>query len=296
MMLGLGNQLTKASAPDAPFTVDTLSEVITWLKADTGITETSSSSGVVARWRDNIGEADWVSNESGKQPSILGTGTSARLRWDGGDRMYQKEYDWDSSTDGFAFDFPHDVFDVMNSGGSGGFSFFVVFEFSGSLGLTLHTFISENHFVDDGTPGGTFTARTDIAGSIAIYTKGDFLALSGIEGGSGTVYNNSTSSGTEFVGSSSAQTELDGTSKFLFVIEYEGGTNGAITLRVNGANKPLTINNSSYEAGQITVGSLGAGSSGIRGDVYELINCSSKLSSENRGLVEDYLMDRHGIS
>ena len=91
-------------------------------------------------------------------------------------------------------------------------------------------------------------------------------------------------------------TVLDGTSKFLFVIEYEGGTNGAITLRVNGANKPLTINNSSYEAGQITVGSLGAGSSGIRGDVYELINCSSKLSSENRGLVEDYLMDRHGIS
>ena len=55
-------------------------------------------------------------------------------------------------------------------------------------------------------------------------------------------------------------------------------------------NKPLVINNSSYEAGQITVGSLGAGSSGIRGDVYEIINCSSKLSSENRGLVEDYLI------
>ena len=46
----------------------------------------------------------------------------------------------------------------------------------------------------------------------------------------------------------------------------------------------------------ITSGLIGANSGGIKADLYELINCSSKLSSDNRGLVEAYLMDRHSIS
>ena len=284
MNIGLGLGLTKTRKQGKPFTVDSLSEAITWLKADTGITETSVGSGVVARWRDNIGEADWISATSGRQPSISGTGVNTKLSFDGGDRLYQKEYDWNTTDDGFDFDFPHDVFDVMNSGGTGGSSTFVVMEVDSSLGLTTHAILTEAHFVDDGTPGAPFTARSDISGFVTIFTKGDFVNIAGINDNA-TAFNSGTSAGTEF--------PLD--QKFLATIEYAGGTNGAITLRVNGVNKVLT-NSTTVTAGVMTTGSLGQNSNAIKGDLYELINCSSKLSSDNRDLVEAYLMDRHSIS
>lgn len=41
---------------------------------------------------------------------------------------------------------------------------------------------------------------------------------------------------------------------------------------------------------------IGNNTNGLKGNLYELINCSTKLSSDNRALVEDYLMDRHSIS
>ena len=294
MALGLGLSVSKA-AVSGEFIVSNLSEVITWLRAEDDVT---TDSGGVARWRDKVGTADWVSNESGKQPSLVGSGTAARIRFDGGDRMYQKDYDWDSSTDGSAFDFPHDQFDVMNSGGSGGFSLFVVMEVSNALAQTAHQILAENHFQDDGAPGSPFAARTDIAGLITLTTKGDFIGVKGIDQTSGTIFNNTTSSGDFFPLSSQGQTALDGTSKFLATIEYVGGTDGAVTLRVNGSNKPLTISTgtpsgTSFTLGTITVGELGFF---MKADMYELINCSSKLSSGNRDLVESYLMTRHSIS
>jgi len=283
-MLGLGVGLIKNKKQGSAFTVDSLSEVITWLKADTGITETSVGSGVVARWRDNIGEADWVSNASGRQPAVSGTGTDTKLVFDGGDRLYQKEYSWNTTDDTFDFDFSHDVFDVMNSGGSGGLTTFAVMEVDSSLGQTGHIILGENHYVDDGTPGSGFTPRSDINGFVIVYTKGDFVNVSGINAGA-TSFNSGTSAGDEF--------PLD--QKFLVTVEYAGGTNGAITLRVNGVNKPLT-NSTTVTAGVITTGVLGYNTGGIKGDLYELINCSSKLSSDNRDLVEAYLIDRHSIS
>ena len=284
MILGLGVGLTKTTKQGKPFSVDSLSEVITWLKADTGVTETSVGSGVVARWRDNVGSADWVSNAATRQPSVSGTGLNTKLSFDGGDRLYQKEYSWNTTDDAFDFDFSHDVFDVMNSGGSGGLTTFAVMEVDSSLGQTGHILLGESHFVDDGTPGSGFTARSDISGFVIIYTKGDFVNIAGIDAGA-ISFNSGTSAGDEF--------PLD--QKFLVTLEYAGGTNGAITLRVNGVNKTLT-NNTTLTAGVITVGAIGANSGGIKGDLYELINCSSKLSSDNRDLVEAYLMDRHSIS
>ena len=284
MILGLGIGLTKTPKQGKPFTVDSLSEVVTWLKADTGVTETSVGSGVVARWRDNVGSTDWVSNAATRQPSVSGTGLNTKLSFDGTDRLYQKEYSWNTTDDAFDFDFSHDVFDVMNSGGTGGLTTFVVMEVDSSLGLTLHTILGEAHFVDDGTPGSGFTARTDINGFVTIYTKGDYVGVTGINA-SAVAFNSSTSAGTEF--------PLD--QKFLVTIEYAGGTNGEITLRVNGVSKTLT-NGNTVTAGVITSGLIGANSGGIKADLYELINCSSKLSSDNRGLVEAYLMDRHSIS
>ena len=293
-MLGLGNSITGGTAL-SDFIVSDLSEVITWLRAEDDVT---TDSGSVARWRDKVGTSDWVSNESGKQPSLVGSGTAARIRFDGGDRMYQKDYDWDSSTDGSAFDFPHDQFDVMNSGGSGGFSLFIVMEVSGSIAQTAHKVLAENHFQDDSSPGAPYTARTDIAGLITITTKGDFIGVVGIDQSSGTIFNNTTSSGTEFPLSSEGQTGLDGTSKFLATIEYVGGTDGAVTLRVDGSDKTLNVSTgtpsgTSFTLGTITVGELGFG---MKADMYELVNCSSKLSSGNRDLVENYLMTRHSIS
>ena len=282
-MLGLGNSITGGAAL-SDFIVSDLSEVVTWLKADTGVTETSTDSGVVARWRDNVGATDWISNTSGRQPSVSGTGVNTKLSFDGGDRLYQKEYDWNTTDDAFDFDFPHDVFDVMNAGGNGGLTFFVVMEVDSSLGQTVHSILTEAHFVDDGTPGSGFTARTDIAGAVVLYTKADFINVAGINAGA-VAFNSGTSSGAEF--------PLD--QKFLATIEYAGGTNGEITLRVNGVNKTLT-NNTTVTTGVITVGSLGQNSNGIKGDLYELINCSSKLSSSDRDLVENYLMTRHSIS
>jgi len=283
-MLGLGVGLVKNKKQGSAFTVDSLSEVITWLKADTGITETSVGSGVVARWRDNVGSADWVSNAATRQPSVSGTGVNTKLTFDGGDRLYQKEYSWNTTDDTFDFDFSHDVFDVMNSGGTGGLTTFAVMEVDSSLGQTAHILLGENHFVDDGTPGSGFTARTDISGFVIIYTKGDFVNVAGINAGA-TSFNSGTNAGDEF--------PLD--QKFLVTVEYAGGTNGAITLRVNGVNKPLT-NSTTVTAGVITTGVLGYNTNGIKGDLYELINCSSKLSSDNRDLVEAYLIDRHSIS
>ncbi len=282
-MIGLGLGVSKAAVSDE-FIVSSLSEVLTWLKADTGVTETSTDSGVVARWRDNIGEADWVSNASGRQPAVSGTGVNTKLSFDGGDRLYQKEYSWNTTDDSFDFDFSHDVFDVMNVGGNSGFSVFVVIQVDSSLGQTSHAILTEAHFVDDGTPGSGFTARTDIAGGVTITTKGDFYTASGISGG-GVSFNSATSAGDEF--------PLD--EKFLVTMEYAGGTNGELTMRVNGVNKTLN-NGNTRTLGLVTVGSLGQNSGGIKGDLFELINCSSKLSSDNRANVENYLMTRHSIS
>ena len=283
-MIGLGLGVSKALVSDE-FVVSSLSEVITWLKADTGVTETSVGSGIVARWRDNVGLTDWVSNTSGRQASVSGTGVNTKLTFDGGDRYYQKEYDWNTTDDAFDFDFPHDVFDVMNSGGSGGFTTFAVMEVDSSLGQTVHQILGELHFVDDGTAGSGFTQRTDIAGSVTIFTKADYVNLAGIDGNT-VAFNSGTSAGAEF--------PLD--QKFLVTIDYAGGTNGEVTLRVNGVNKTLT-NANTATLGTVTIGLLGNNiANGIKGDLYELINCSSKLSSGNRDSVESYLMTRHSIS
>tara|TARA_R100001224_G_C3985021_1_gene137242 strand:+ start:19 stop:903 length:885 start_codon:yes stop_codon:yes gene_type:complete len=294
MGLGLGNSVT-SSVTLSGFSVANVSEVVTWLKADTGITE-DSGSGLVGRWRDQVGTADWVQNATTNQPELFGSGINSRVRFDGTDRMYQKDYDWNFAEDGNAFDFPHDRFDTMNSGGSGGMSFFVVLEISSiPTSLQTHVVIQEDHFVDDGVPGSGFTARTDIAGNITILTKGDFFQLTGISAGSGSVFNSGTSAGTELPLSSNALGDLDGTDKFLLTIEYEGGTNGAITVRTNKVNKAMTTNNTAT-LGQMTVGQLGSNSNGLKGEIYELINCSSKVSSSDRDLIEDYLMTRHSIS
>jgi hypothetical protein len=209
---------------------------------------------------------------------------NTKLSFDGGDRLYQKEYSWNTTDDSFDFDFSHDVFDVMNVGGTSGFSVFVVIQVDSSLGQTSHAILTEAHFVDDGTPGSGFTARTDIAGGVTITTKGDFYTASGISGG-GVSFNSATSAGDEF--------PLD--EKFLVTMEYAGGTNGELTMRVNGVNKTLN-NGNTRTLGLVTVGSLGQNSGGIKGDLFELINCSSKLSSDNRANVENYLMTRHSIS
>jgi len=284
MNIGLGLGLTKTRKQGKPFTVDSLSEVITWLKADTGITETSVGSGVVARWRDNIGETDWISATSGRQPSISGTGVDAHVLFDNTDRLYQKEYDWNTTDDAFDFDFPHDVFDVMNLSGTSGASIFIVYEYSSSLGQTTHIFFSENHFVDDGVPGSGFTQLTSATGGASFTTLGDFVAISGISGG-GAAFNTGTSAGNEYPADQ----------KFLITIEYAGGTNGEITLRVNGVNKTLT-NGNTRTCGLITVGNLGSNSNSMRGKLFEIVNCHSKLSSDDRDKVEQYLMDRHSIS
>ena len=283
-MLGLGNSITGGTAL-SDFIVSDLSEVVTWLRAEDNVTTDSNG---VARWRDKVGTADWVSNESTRQPALVGSGTAARLRFDGADRMYQKDYDWDSSTDGSAFAPAHDRFDTMNAGGSGGFHIFIVWEVSQQHGQIAHTILAENHFVSL----SPLVTRDDIKGIIKAFTKGDFISVEGIVG-SAVAFNNTTSAGTEFPLATANETALDGTSKFLLTIEYAGGTNGEITMRVNGVNKALT-NNTTATLGEVTVGELGGLS--MRADLYELINCSSKLSSGNRDLVENYLMTRHSIS
>lgn len=282
MSLGLSLGLVRTKKQGG-FTVDSLSEVITWLKADTDVTETSVGSGVVARWRDQVGLTDWVSNQSGKQPSVSGTDENAALTFDGGDRLFQKEYSWNTTDDTFDFDFSHDIFDSMNDRGTGGFSIFFVINIDSSLSQTTHKILNEEHFVNDGTPGSGFTARTDIAGFVNITTKGDFVGLTG-DNTAKTAFNNGTSAGDEI--------PLD--EKVLVCIEYEGA-DGAITLRVNGANKALNTNNTG-ELGTITLGTVGASSGGLKGKLFELVNCSVKLSSDNRDLVEEYLINRHSIS
>ena len=89
-MLGLGNGITGGAALEE-FNVANVSGLVTWLKADTDITETSVGSGLVARWRDQSGSADWVSNQTGKQPDVVGTGVDTYLDFDGNDRLYQKD-------------------------------------------------------------------------------------------------------------------------------------------------------------------------------------------------------------
>ena len=293
-MLGLGNSITGGAALEE-FSVTNVSEVVTWLKADTGITE-DTGTGFIGRWRDQVGTADWVQNVSINQPQLIGSGINSRVRFDGTDRMYQKDYDWNFAEDGTAFDFPHDQFDVMNSGGSGGMSLFIVVELSRvPTTVQTHNILNEEHFQDDGVPGSGFIARTDIAGNITILSKGDFFQFTGITGGSGSVFNSSTPDYNELPSSSEVLTSLDGTSKFLLTLEYEGGTNGAITVRTNGVNKAMTTNNTAT-LGQMTVGMLASASNGLKGDLYELINCSSKVSSSDRASIENYLMTRHSIS
>ena len=186
-MLGLGNSITGGAALEE-FNVANVSGLVTWLKADTGITETSVGSGVVARWTDQTGSADWVSNQSGKQPALAGTGVNTYLDWDGGDRMYQKDTSWNTSDDGFDFDFPHDQFDEMNVGGSGGCSVFAVVQLD--TANTLNRIFSVSHFADDGSPGAPFgSTRTDIVGSVNLNTgnpasgsSNDSFAIGGISG------------------------------------------------------------------------------------------------------------------
>lgn len=281
MILGLGVGLTKTPKQGKKFSPDSLSEVITWLKADTGVTTDSNG---VARWRDNIGRTDWVSSIADRQASVSGSGVNTKITFDGGDRYYQKEYDWNTTDDPNDFDFPHDVLDVMNSGGSGGFHTFAVMEVDSSLGLTTHQIIGELARQDDGAPGSPFPLRTDIAGAVAIYTKGDYVGIEGINGGT-VAFNSGTSAGAEF--------PLD--QKFLVSVSHAGGTD-SVALRVNGANKALT-NGVTVTPGTMSINIIGNNiTNGIKGDLYELINCNARLTQENRNLVEAYLMDRHNIS
>ena len=83
--------------------------------------------------------------------------------------------------------------------------------------------------------------------------------------------------------------------RLLITVEYVGGTNGAITLRVNGANKTLSTNNTAT-LGVMTVGIFGDDAAGFKGDLYEFINTTSKLDPNERDKVEAYLTARHSIS
>ncbi len=285
-MLGLGNGITGGAALEE-FNVANVSGLITWLKADTGITETSVGSGVVARWTDQTGSADWVSNQSGKQPALAGTGVSTYVDWDGGDRMYQKDTSWNTSDDGFDFDFPHDQFDEMNVGGSGGSSTFAVVQLD--TANNLNKIFSVSHFADDGSPGSPFgSTRTDIDGAIQLNTGNP---ASGTSNDSFTV-GGITSSASAFDTNSDVGDELPLDTKILITIDYAGGTNGAITVRKNGTNISLT-NATTVTAGLITVGLLGQT---FKGRMYEIINFSSKVSSSDRANIESYLIDRHSIS
>ena len=279
-MLGLGNSITSGAAL-GEFNVANVSGLVTWLKADTGVTETSVGSGLLARWTDQSGSADWVSNQTGKQPDIVGTGVDTYLDFDGNDRLYQKDVSWNTSDDGFDFDFPHDQFDVMNAGGSGGSSTFAVVHLASAN--TLNTLVEEAHYQDDGVQGSGFTFRTDISGAIKLNpgASEDSMTVGGIDA-TASAFNLSTDVGDE----------LPLNTKILVALEYEGGSNGEITFRKNGVNFSLTSNNT-VTTGVITVGRLG---NGMKGRLYELINFSSKVSSSDRANIESYLMDRHSIS
>ena len=282
-MLGLGNGITGGAALEE-FNVANVSGLITWLKADTGITTDSNG---VARWADQAGSADWVANQSAKQPALAGTGVNTYVDWDGGDRMYQKDTSWNTSEDGFDFDFPHDQFDEMNVGGSGGSSTFAVVQLD--TANTINNIFSVSHFADDGSPGSPFGSnRTDIAGSISLNTgnpasgtSNDSFSVGGISG-----------SASAFDTNSAVADELTLDTKILISIHYDGGTNGAITVRKNGTNISLT-NNTTATTGLITVGLLGQN---FKGRMYEIINFSSKVSSSDRSSIESYLIDRHSIS
>jgi len=279
-MLGLGNSIIGGAALEE-FTVDTIPGLVTWLKADTGITETSGGSGVVARWTDQTGSADWVSNTSSKQPALVGSGVDTYLDFDGSDRLYQKDPSWNTSDDGFDFDFPHDQFDELNVGGSAGLSIFAVVFLDTSN--TLNKLFQEAHFVDDGVPGSGFTQRTDIAGTITFNTGGteDSFTVGGISG-----------SASAFHLGTAVQDELPLNTKILISLEYAGGTNGEITVRKNGVDFTMSSNNT-VTAGLISLAELGLG---FKGRMYEVISVNGKVSSGTRSDVESYLIGRHSIS
>jgi len=286
-MLGLGNSVAGGAALE-DFKVANVSGLITWLKADTGVTASGST---VASWQDQAGDVtpanNWVSNQSGKQPKLVGSGVDAYIEFDGGDRMYQKIFRWESASDGFDFDFPKDTFDVMNSSGSEGSSTFAVVHLD--TANVLNKIFSVSHFADDGTPGAPFGSnRTDIAGTVQLNT-GD--PSSGTSNDSFTI-GGANSSVSAFDTNSDVADELPLDTKILISLEYAGGTNGAVTVRKNATNISLT-NATTVTAGKITVGLLGKD---FEGRMYEIINFSSKVSSSDRANIESYLIDRHSIS
>ena len=290
-MLGLGNSITGGAALE-DFSVANVSGLVTWLKADTGVTASGST---VASWQDQAGDVtnanNWVSNQSGKQPKLVGSGVDTYIEFDGGDRMYQKIFRWESASDGFDFDFPKDTFDVMNSSGTEGSSTFAVVHLD--TANVLNKIFSVSHFADDGTPGAPFgipsgQTRTDISGSVQLNTGNPSSGTSNdsftIGGANGTA--------TPFNTNSDVADELPLDTKILISVEYAGGTNGAVTVRKNATNISLT-NNTTVTAGKITVGLLGQS---FEGRMYEIINFSSKVSSSDRANIESYLIDRHSIS
>ena len=276
-MLGLGNSITGGAALQE-FVVANITGLVTWLKADTGVTETSSGSGVVARWTDQVGSADWVSNASTKQPALGGSGVNTYLDFDGTDRLYQKDSSWNTSDDGFDFDFPHDQFDSLNVGGTAGFSVFAVVFLDTSN--TLNKLFQEAHFQDDGTPGSGFVPRSDLAGTIQLNTGGgsDSFTVGGI-----------TASASAF---NASVDPLSLNTKILISLEYAGGTNGEITVRKNGTSVAMT-NNNTVTAGLISLGQMGFD---YKGRIYEVLSINGKVSSSTRSDIESYLIDRHSIS
>ena len=286
-MLGLGNSVAGGAALE-DFKVANVSGLITWLKADTGVTASGST---VASWQDQAGDVtpanNWVSNQSGKQPKLVGSGVDTYIEFDGGDRMYQKIFRWESASDGFDFDFPKDTFDVMNSSGSEGSSTFAVVHLD--TANVLNKIFSVSHFADDGTPGAPFgSTRTDISGSVQLNTGNP---SSGTSNDSFTI-GGANGSASAFDTNSDVADELPLNTKILISVEHAGGTNGAVTVRKNATNISLT-NNTTVTAGKITVGLLGQS---FEGRMYEIINFSSKVSSSDRANIESYLIDRHSIS
>jgi len=281
-MLGLGTGIIKNKKLGS-FKVSDVSEVSTWLKADTGVTQTS---GVLDRWRDNVGTADWVCATSSRRPLVSGSGVNTKITFDKNDRVFQKDYAWTTSS-GNDFDFPHDQFDVLNQGGSG-FSLFWVTEIA-TDSTDARELFNEEHFVDDGAAGSPFTARTDISAFIPMFVNNTGLILIG--GKDGMV---AASGATQDI-----NTQFPKDQKLLLTLEYKGhDTSDHVIQRTNGVNIDFQNQGDTGEPniGDVHIGLFGDSSNGWIGDVYEIIICKSRVSESNRDKIEQYLMNRHSIS
>jgi|TARA_Y100000289_G_scaffold66108_1_gene81511 hypothetical protein len=287
MGLGAGISLsfTEAAFERDTFTPASISNLGSWLVGNEGKTiNTDSGTDYVSAWEDKVDGKIYVQNTLAYQP----LNGSDHVDFRNLNALYRKDADWDTSSDGQAFEGIKNALVTHNTSGSAGHVFCYVIQIEEDRGGSSNGFyqLHNQQYFDDTTPGAPYGNNISGGGGVQVYLDGDFFYQSG-----------ATATATSFNAGTSAGTEMDYDTKLILTFRYEGGTNGYVKYYRDGTELTMTTG-ATGTLGQGLVNRLASTSNnaGFTGKMYEALVYSSDMSDANLTLLHNHLKEKYSIS